>query len=755
MRNFARLVRFTWPYRLQFVLSIGCAMVVASLWFTELGAVLPLLKILFNGENAQDWIIEGIESNETKIAVLEARLKELDLVPNLMPEPKRRNPALMDHVARIRAERDAAEDAYQRKLRELKGAETPISVGTAGRLKGAVPEADRAEYNALNRAYLVAEAREDELSRAVGFINEDDQARLIRRRADYEKELAGHTLWLGRYQWLRPRIAQFLPQDAFRSLVVLMIAVMIGVAIKGLFMFLQEFLVARIMNLTIFDIRNLFFRRTMALDLGSFNDQGSADLLARFTNDMDSVSQGLVVLLSKVIREPLRIIACLGGALWLNWRLTLLALVLVPVSVYTTVKVGKTMKRAIRRSLESMSTIYKILQETFQGIKVVKGFTMERHERRRFFLECKALYKKRTRVATIEAMSDPVLEMLALTTVTIALLAGSFLVLRGVTYVDLGFMKLQLASEPILIEDLLTLYAMLAGVSDPIRKLATVHSKIQRAAAASDRICALMDREPRVVEKADAERLPRHHRSIEFDQVNFSYNGRDPILRGIDLTVHHGETIALVGPNGCGKSTLLSLLPRFYDPQTGAIRIDGVDIRDVEIRSLRRQVGLVTQETILFEDTIANNIAYGTPHASRERIEAAARQAYAHQFIQNLPEGYDTVLAERGMSLSGGQRQRLALARAILRDPAILILDEATSAVDIQDEALIRKAIEEFSRGRTTFLITHNLGSLQFADRIVLIHNGRVEGVGTDEELRKTSPLYRKLNEIQYQRAAG
>jgi subfamily B ATP-binding cassette protein MsbA len=524
------------------------------------------------------------------------------------------------------------------------------------------------------------------------------------------------------------------------------------VAIKGFFMFLQELLVAQVMQLTQFSIRNHFFRRTLNLDLGSFTDQGSAELMARFTNDMDSFGQGLVTLLSKLIREPLRVVFCLTGAFWLNWRLTCLTLVVVPISAVTTYRVGRVMKRAMRRSLESMSSIYKILQESFQGIKVVKAFAMERMERRRFFIATKNFYKKAIRVAMIDAMSDPVLEMLTLVTVSIALLAGSYLVLKQTIYLDLGPVKLQLASQVMAIEELLTLYAVLAGASDPIRKLANVHSKLQRAAAAADRICALMDREPQVVERAAALHLHRHDGSIEFDGVFFNYHDRAPLLKGISLTVNHGETIALVGPNGCGKTTLMSLLPRFWDVDSGAIRVDGQDIRDLQLRSLRRQIGIVPQETILFQDTIAANVAYGDPGASREAIIQAAKRSYAHQFIMAMPQGYDTIIGERGAGLSGGQRQRIALARAMLRNPAILILDEATSAVDIQDEALIRKAIEEFSRGRTTFLISHSLGTIQFADRIVLLDDGRIAAVGTDHELKRSSPLYRRLHEIHYHR---
>ncbi len=582
-----------------------------------------------------------------------------------------------------------------------------------------------------------------------------DAVGLAQRRGTLSHDLLKQRKYLNRLQWARPFVLRYLPSDGFRTLALLLAMVMVGIAVKGVFQFSQDVLVANVTQLSLFGIRNHFFRRTVALDLGSFSDQGSAELMARFTNDIDSVSQGYNTLLSKMVREPLRILTFLAGAFWMNWRLTCLTLIIVPISAVTTYRVGKTLKRAVRRSLESMSNIYRILQECFQGIKVVKAYTMERRERRRFFLETKSLYKKSVRVARIDALSDPVLELLSLTTVAIALLAGSYLVLYRTPFLNLGPLKLQLASRPMMIEELLTLYAMLAGMADPIRKMANVHSKIQRAAAASDRICALMDRAPEVRDKPAAARLASHRRSVEFDQVWFGYDGREPVLRGVDLAVKHGERLAIVGPNGCGKSTLLNLLARFWDVRSGAIRVDGQDIRDVQLQTLRRQIGLVTQETILFEGTISDNIAYGRPFAGRAEILEASKRAYAHQFIEKLPEGYDTVLTERGMSLSGGQRQRIALARAMLRDPALFLLDEATSAVDIQDEALIRKAIEEFSRDRTTFIVTHSLGALQSVDRIVLMNAGRIEAVGTDAELRRHSPLYRRLHEIHFQRESA
>ncbi len=748
MKNFVRLARFAWPYRLRFVLSLGCAIMVALLWFTNLSAVYPLLQILFHSQNCQKWVAEEILSTEIAIEAQQARLA-------VLADIEKHGGAGNPNLPRLAGLLADAEELSTVEARQLRENQRTLDDLLADRPDGPEVQEARAQLNAQRRVTAIVEARRDELNYALPKAKLGDHVALAARHADHNRALAKNLKWNQRCQVLQPWINRYLPADGFSTLVLLMGLVLLCIVIKGMFMFGQEVLVADINQLTLFDIRNLFFRRTLALDLAAFSDKGSAELMARFTSDMDSLSQGLSTLLSKVVREPLRIIACLGGAFWFNWRLTCLTLVLVPVSAATTYRVGKIMKRAVRKSLESMSNIYKILQETFQGIKVVKAYTMERHERRRFFLETKSLYRKSVRVAMIDASSDPVLEVLSLLTVSIALLSGSYLVLRHSLFLDLGLFRLQLASQPMQIEDLLTLYAMLAGVSDPIRKLSNVHSKIQRASAASDRICGLMDRVPEVAEKPAAPRLKRHAHTIDFQQVWFSYNGRDPILRGLDLSVQHGETIALVGPNGCGKSTLLSLLPRFWDIQSGAIRIDGHDLRDVQIRSLRSQIGFVTQETILFEATIADNIAYGTRHATRQQIEDAARKAHAHQFITSFPQGYDTLVGERGSNLSGGQRQRIALARAMLRDPAILILDEATSAVDIQDEALIRRAIEDFTRDRTTFLITHNLGTLQFADRIVLMNAGRVEAVGTDAELRRSSPLYRRLNEIHFHRESA
>ena len=389
---------------------------VALLYFTELGAVLPLLKILFNNESPQRWISSKIDSIEENIVVLNAQAGE---VRRSRPSPSGGSP--IDRAIGTLSSTRSRSGVVGERLREH---QRLVDLPDLKRQAIQNVKHDPAEINDLKRQQRIVEERIKELSRGSKWLKEGKLASLRYRQQEIKDDLKSEEVWLGRYQRLKPLIYRYIPSDSFRNLVLLLGLVLIGVAIKGFFMFLQELLVAQVMQLTQFSIRNHFFRRTLNLDLGSFTDQGSAELMARFTNDMDSFGQGLVTLLSKLIREPLRVVFCLTGAFWLNWRLTCLTLVVVPISAVTTYRVGRVMKRAMRRSLESMSSIYKILQESFQGIKVVKAFAMERMERRRFFIATKNFYKKATRVAMIDAMSDPVLEMLTLVTVSIALPGG-------------------------------------------------------------------------------------------------------------------------------------------------------------------------------------------------------------------------------------------------------------------------------------------------------------------------------------------
>jgi subfamily B ATP-binding cassette protein MsbA len=566
--------------------------------------------------------------------------------------------------------------------------------------------------------------------------------------ARHESKLESYRTDLYRLQLARKYIYQYFPGGAFQTLVWIIFLVVASVAIKGLFEFAQESLVGSVVNLSLFDLRNRFYRNVVHHDLGQFNDQGTSELMARFTNDMELVGAGQKVIFGRVIGEPLRIISCVILACYISWQLTFMFLILVPIALFIVTKVSHTMKRATRRLLERMSNIYRILKETFEGIRVVKAFTMEPYERRRFHAVTRDYYRKSMQVVYLDALTSPLIEVLGFAAVAAALLAGAYLVLTPQETKIFGF---KMTQEPLEAETLLQLYALLAAISDPVRKLSSVFTKLQSGVAASDRIFAFLDREPRVTSNGDGPRVV-HQESIEFANVCFSYDPHRAILTNINARVEFGETIAIVGKNGCGKTTLLGLLPRFYDPDHGSILIDGEDIRTVNLRYLRRQIGVVTQDPILFDDTIYNNIAYGLRRAKEADVEAAARKVYLHDIIMKLKDGYKTRIGEAGAMINGGMRQKIALARAIIRDPRILILDEFTSQYDAQSEAEIHEALREFMRQRTTLVITHRMKTLEIADRILVLDNGRLAAMGTHSELMKSCLPYQRLHEAHAQR---
>ena len=674
MKNFARALRFAWPYKYRVVGSVVCALLAALFWSLNFTAIYPILKIISSDQNLQEWVNNSIRHiQKDQIEPLEKDIERLS--------------------------------QYRRDV-EL----------------------------------WPANGKRDTEERKVSLELAKKNEKLTASQSElYNNQLAKYYI-----DWL-------FPTDRFQTLVAVICFVILAMFLKGFFEFWQESLVGGVVNKSLFDLRNLFFRRSVNYDGGNFSETGTHELMARFTNDMDLLGNGLKMLFGRVIAEPLRAIGCVVFACLISWQLTLMFLVLVPVALYILTRVGRLMKRATRRVLEHMSNIYKILQETFLGIKIVKAFGRESWERRRFREATLQHYRKSMRVIYLDALAGPLIEVMGVAAVTGALLAGAYLVLNRETHL----FGLRMMQYPMSAESLIQLYVLLAAIADPVRKLSSVFTKIQSAAAASDRIFQYLDREPTIGGNVTGPGIPSDFQEIHFKDVCFSYDPGHPVLNGIDLTVRRGETIAIVGKNGCGKSTLLALLPRFFDPDHGSILIDGVDLRQANLRSMRRQVALVTQDTLLFDDTLLNNIGYGKRHATREEIERAAVLAQAHDFIRHLPNGYDTRAGEAGAKLSGGQKQRISLARAILRDPSILILDEFTSAADAETELEVHRLLRDFMKGRTTFIITHRLNTLEIADRIVVIEAGRILAVGKHAELMQSCTMYQRLQEATMQRMAA
>lgn len=569
--------------------------------------------------------------------------------------------------------------------------------------------------------------------------NAAEQARIGKDQADANEKAAQH-------RWLKNAVIVYLPESPFRTFGWIIFALVVGIGVKGVFEFVQESMVGVVVQRTLFDFRNRFFRRALHQDLKQLGETGPAELMARMTNDVEQLGTGMKMLYGRVMLEPLKMAFSLACACVISWQLTLMFVGVVAVAVFALNKVSRTMKRAARKVLERMTELYRVLREAFDGLRVVKAFTGESRERRRFRAVNQDYYKRTVRVINIDAAVGPVLETLGVLSVGLVLLAGAYLVLTERT--DLW--GVPMLNEKIGPEALLTLYLLLATIADPVRKLSNVWTKMQSGMVAADRIFALYDRAPSVGANADGPVVPRHAKAIAFQNVSFSYQPGRSALNDVSLEVAAGETVALVGPNGCGKSTLMGLLPRFYDPDHGEILIDGVPLRTANLRSVRKQIGLVTQDTQLFDDTILANIAFGRPGATQEEVEAAAKAAHAHEFIVAMPQGYATRTGDMAASrLSGGQKQRLALARAILRDPRILILDEFTSQIDGESEAKIQEALRTFVKGRTTFVITHRRSTLELADRIIVMDGGRIVATGTHADLLVNSSTYRRLYDAQ------
>ncbi len=598
------------------------------------------------------------------------------------------------------------------------------------------------------------------------------EAEQARARAEAIED-SGDALKTGKWMWrgadssyylaalmtVRERVLPWLPTQPFQTLMLVFAALVFGTFLKGWFVYLEDTLVGDAINHALVDIRKRCFKHSLELDYQSLSKIGTSDLTSRISNDIEVLGYGLAALLVRLIREPLKAGGCVVAAFLVNWRLALLSVIALPCMGLTLNYFGNRLKRASHGTLESLSRISKCSVESFEGIKAVIGFGAGRRQRRQFHQASKFYFKKQSRVLRLASLMRQSTELMGVIAVTIAVFPGAYLVLNNTD----KFLGIKLSNGQMSSEQLALLYAFLLGTLDSIRKMSAVNREMKRGSAASDRILQMLDMPSRVPEPQVPSLLPRLSDAIEFSDITFHYatgaegEHRPAALVDVNLTVKKGEVVAVLGGNGSGKSTLLNLLPRFYDPDQGSVRIDGVDLRDVSSRDLRSQIGLVTQETLLFDDTIAANIRFGKPGATDEEVEEAARRAHVLPFVSQLPDGFNTQVGEKGMKLSGGQRQRIALARAIIRDPSILILDEATSAIDSQTEQVIHQVLMSFVKGRTVFVISHVLNEtfLDLVTRIVVMENGRISATGTHAELLATCPAYSRLYQASGQRRAA
>ncbi len=506
-------------------------------------------------------------------------------------------------------------------------------------------------------------------------------------------------------------------------------------AIKGVGAYLSANLMADVGQRVIRDLRQALFRKVLDQSSTFFAHRAVGKLLSRIINDVTQVQQAVSETLGDLARESLALVGYVGLLFWYDARLATVSLTVAPLVIYPLTTLGRRVRRTTRRSQEALEEITHVGAEAFAGHRIVKAFGAEAREAARFDAAVDHLYRTNMKVTSVLSVLPPLMEF-------IGGLAFAGVLWYGSQEIQAG--RLTTGGFTAFLASLFMMYG-------PAKKLSRVNANIQQALAAGERIFETLDLTSDIVDRPGATALLPLGGTIEFDHVHFRYgSGADgAALRDVTLRVEAGTMLAIVGRSGAGKSTLVSLLPRFYDVTAGSVRIDGRDIRDVTLQSLRAQIGIVTQDTVLFDDTVAGNIAYGRPDASPEEIETAARAAHAHEFIAGLPEGYDTRIGERGQRLSGGQRQRLAIARALLRDSPILILDEATSALDTESERLVQDALGTLMANRTSFVIAHRLSTVRRADAIVVIEQGEVVESGTHESLLAAGGLYARLYDMQ------
>jgi subfamily B ATP-binding cassette protein MsbA len=510
---------------------------------------------------------------------------------------------------------------------------------------------------------------------------------------------------------------------------------------KNIFLYIQGFFMAFVQQSFIRDIRNRLFEHYQRLSLAYFHKTRTGQLISRVTNDVVVLNETIDIGFNHLVADSLAVIIFASFLIILSWKLTLLAALVLPLIFFFIYKVGRKLRKYSARSQERMADVNAVLEETVSNIRIVKAFAMDRFETNKFFYATKRFFKALLKMTRVRMLATPINDMMATA-------AGVFILWYAGS-------RILSAESTLQAEDFILFVFSMFSLIKPVKSLSNIHIKVQEGMAAAGRIFQVLDTPPKVTEPAKPAKLTIFEKSISFEDIVFAYDTGERVIDHVSFNVKKAEIMALVGPSGAGKSTLFDLLPRFYDPQEGGIAIDGIDIKTVSTRDLRSLMGIVTQETYLFNDTVRHNVAYGMEDIPDKELFGAARMANAHDFIEQLPEGYETVIGNRGVMLSGGQRQRLAIARALLKNPKILIFDEATSSLDTESEMLVQEAINRLMKGRTTLVIAHRLSTVTSADKILVMDKGRIVQQGTHQSLLDQGGLYARLYQMQFENNNG
>ncbi|HRX85138.1 MAG TPA: ABC transporter ATP-binding protein [Phycisphaerae bacterium] len=700
--EFRRMVALVWPHRRFLLIGLIGSIVYGLLHSVSIVGVLPVLKVMLTEEGLHGWVDQSVTD-----ARMHAKLdwERGSLRVTKPPKVEDGKPALLDYRDRIESFRLVAPGAAPA------AADQPIE--DASRLQELVTK---------DRDAVAIELR---IEPADGAIGERRTVTVPLRDAPFKwRMIRGATSIIPRART---------PEDRVRTLAWLLGGVVVVAILSSVGRFFAEYYLSIGVFRGVMDLRRTLYRKVLRLPMDFFATDVS-DLVSRFVQDAQEIQRGLLALYSKLLCEPVKALFLLIAALWLDARLTLLLLIVAPLAMLLFWIVGRKIRKANKRLLQAYGLMIGALSSTLHAIGVVKSYGAERVERKRLWQIDRKMFKHLLRIARLEAFLKPLLEVLAVIGIAaVTIWLGGQVILNHVQ-----------------LEDFVTLVVLLGMLIDPLRKLSDVYPRVMRSGAAATRIFDVVDAEEETELQEGAVTLSPLSRDISFENVTFTYpNTTTPALRGVSVQIERGETVAIVGANGSGKTTLTRLISRFYDPQAGVVSIDGVDLRKATLRSLRRQISIVTQDPVVFAMTITDNIAYGSRHPAEERVKAAALRAHADEFIQARPDGYAEMVGERGSTLSGGQRQRLCIARAIYRDAPIFIFDEATSQIDSESEQKIQDAVRELAANRTTILIAHRSSTIRFARRIIVMEGGRVIDTGTHEELLERCGVYITLCKTQ------